>query len=147
MGTPPVDRHSPQLPNPNGKRVSPVTTADSRKKPRKDNEDEAAGSTQEKEEKVKPTRGSRSVNTSFILYLTADDYFFWISGPVRSVAVSKWNASALSRGLRASVAWQGIMSVFLKSQIAESGLPSLFPMFFVFYSGSLTAVLLGNTNF
>jgi hypothetical protein len=61
IGTPPAERLSPKQGNINGKRPSPPTGGDSRKKPRKDYDEEVLGPGMmpEKEEKVKPTRGSR----------------------------------------------------------------------------------------
>lgn len=65
IGTPPADHMLPSpASNVNGKRpassISSISANDSRKKPRKDDESDARSPTAEKDEKAKPTRGSRA---------------------------------------------------------------------------------------
>jgi hypothetical protein len=63
IGTPPIERRSPPSISGN-KRPSPTSANDARKKARKDEDDDGPSSVGDKEEKVKPTRGSRSVPSS-----------------------------------------------------------------------------------
>ncbi|KAK0463601.1 fungal-specific transcription factor domain-containing protein [Desarmillaria tabescens] len=59
IGTPPTEHMFPTSSNANGKRPAPSGN-DSRKKARKDDDSDVRSPTAEKEEKAKPTRGSRA---------------------------------------------------------------------------------------
>jgi hypothetical protein len=70
IGTPPADQmYGSSSSNMNGKRPASVMSTmstDSRKKARKDDESNPASPAADKEEKAKPTRGSRSVSSSYL---------------------------------------------------------------------------------